>query len=208
VFNLYRKNAGGTGDDELILKTASNKLVNDWTADGRFLLYQEDSAQTKTDLWMMPMSGDRKPMRILGTPFSESEATVSPDGRWMAYTSDESAGRQVYVQTFPPSGRKWKISNSRAAAHPRWRSDGKQLFFDSSGTLTVVDIQPSPQGGEFRPGVPLGLFQGLVNITPHNFDVADLGRRFLVVTSPQSTLQGVPPIVVTVNWTSGLPVAR
>jgi len=205
VFNLYRTNAGGTGDDELLLKTAANKLVNDWTEE--FLLYQEDSPQTKIDLWMMPLSGDRKPTRLLVTPFSESEATVSPDGRWMAYTSDESGARQVYVQTFPPSEQKTRISNSRTAGQPRWRSDGKQLFFNAGGTLTVVDVLPSP-GGEFKRSVPLELFSGLVNIIPHNFDVADLGRRFLVVRSPRPALQRVQPIVVTVNWTSGLPVVR
>jgi hypothetical protein len=100
-----------------------------------------------------------------------------------------------------------RISNSRVAGQPRWRSDGKQLFFNSGGTLTVVDVLPPSPGGEFKAAVSLELFPGLVNITPHNFDVADLGRRFLVVRSPQPA-QEVPPIVVTVNWTSGLPVAR
>ena len=118
VFNLYRKNARGTGDDELLLKTAGNKLVNDWSSDGRFLVYEEDSPQTKTDLWMVPLSGDRKPTRLLGTPFTEIGAAVSPDGRWMAYTSDESGLRQVYVQTFPPSGRKWPVSNSPVVFGP------------------------------------------------------------------------------------------
>jgi hypothetical protein len=111
------------------------------------------------------------------------------------------------VQTFPPSEQKTRISNSRTAGQPRWRSDGKQLFFNAGGTLTVVDVLPSP-GGEFKRSVPLELFSGLVNIIPHNFDVADLGRRFLVVRSPRPALQRVQPIVVTVNWTSGLPVAR
>ena len=206
VFNLYRKNAGGTGDDELLLKTAGNKLVNDWSSDGRFLVYEEDSPQTKTDLWMVPLSGDRKPTRLLGTPFTEIGAAVSPDGRWMAYTSDESGLRQVYVQTFPPSGRKWPVSNSPQSSGPRWRSDGKQLFFAARSTLSVVDVLPSPDGA-FKASEPRELFSGLLNLPPHTYDVADLGRRFLVVLTPPSANQGAP-IVVTVNWTSGLPVAR
>ena len=207
VFNLYRKNAGGTGGDELLLKTAANKRVNDWSSDGQFLLYEEDSPQTKTDLWMLPLSGDRKPTRLLGTPFAEIGAAVSPDGKWMAYTSDESGQRQVYVQTFPPTGRKWPVSNSPVTSGPRWRSDGQQLFFAARNMLSVVDVLPSPDGA-FKASVTRELFSGLLNIPPHSYDVTDLGRRFLVMLTTPSAIQGIPPIVVTVNWTSGLPVAR
>ena len=101
VFDLYWKSAGGTGPEELLLKTPHNKLLNDWSPDGQYVIYQEDDPQTKTDLWMLPLAGDRKPVRLLATPFNESEAALSPDGRWMAYMSDESGGRQVFVQTFP-----------------------------------------------------------------------------------------------------------
>jgi serine/threonine-protein kinase len=205
VFDLYRKNAGGVGEDELLLKTAGNKMVSDWSDD--FLLYQEDSPETKTDVWMMPLSGDRKPKRLLGTPFSESEATVSPDRRWLAYVSDESGVRQVYVQTFPPAEKKWRVSTSVLGAHPRWRQDARQLFFDAGGTLNVVDVLPSADG-DFKASVPKRMFQGLLDLPPHNFDVADMGRRFLVVMTPSTATQEAPSIVLTVNWMNGLSIGR
>ena len=99
-----------------------------------------------------------------------------------------------------------ELANKRRAPAMAFRRETAVLRFKRDadrGRYPAV-----PPGGEFKPGTLLELFPGLVNITPHNFDVADLGRRFLVATSPQSTLQGVPAIVVTVNWTSGLPVAR
>ena len=127
VFNLYQKSSGGTGKDELLLKTPNNKLLDDWSADGRYILYQEDDPKTKADLWILPLVGDRKPMRLLGTPFNEQYASFSPDGRWIAYESDESGLPQVYVQSFPASGRKWQISTTRTAGLPRWRPDGKEF---------------------------------------------------------------------------------
>ena len=208
VFNIYQKNSGGTGPEELLLKTPHDKLLNDWSPDGRYLVYQEDDPQTKTDLWMLPVVGDRKPSRLLATPFNEGEATFSPDGRWIAYTSDESGTREVYVQKFPTSDRKWHVSN-RLAAHPRWGSDGKELFFDSGGTMTAVSITDTGPRGELMPAAPKRLFTGLSDLPPHNFDVAGAGQRFLVLLSPQLTSTGqLPPITVVVNWKSGLPIGR
>jgi eukaryotic-like serine/threonine-protein kinase len=181
--------------------------VNDWSADGRFLVYQEDGAQGQTDIWMLSLA-DRKSTRVIAGPFNEQEAALSPDGRWIAYTSNESGLRQVYVQTMPPSERKWQVSTGRtAAAHPRWRFDGKQLFFDSSGTLSVADVV-SVRPAEFKVSIPKQLFQGLTDISPHNFAVADLGQRFLVVTLPGVVRPDTSSIVVTLNWTSGLGLAH
>jgi Tol biopolymer transport system component len=203
VFNLYRKSSGGTGDDELLLKTDRNKLVNDWSPDGRFLLYSEDDPQTKSDLWMLPLSGDKKPTRLLGTPFDETEGAVSPDGQWLAFLSDETGTRHVYVQHFPLSERKWRISSGVVGSHPRWGAGGRQLFFDSGGTVSVVDVLVSPKG-EFKASVPRELIRNVLeNLPPHNFDVVDHGRRFLVmppfqVTGSQAHIQ------VVLNWAEEL----
>ena len=87
VFNLYQKNSGGTGNDELLLKTPHDKAIEDWSSDGRFVLYQEDDPNTKADPWVLPLFGDRKPVRVLGTPFNEARASFVPDGRENRETS-------------------------------------------------------------------------------------------------------------------------
>ena len=202
-----QKECGGTGDDELLLKTPANKMVNDWSADGQFLVYQEDSPQTKIDLWMMPVSGDRKPTRLLKTPFSESEATVSPDGRWMAYTSDESGVRQVYVQTFPPS--ETKIAGLELAS----RGAPAMAF----GREAIVLRFRRDTGRRRCPAVPRRRIQSRrVPATvsgSHEHYSAQLrrggpGASISGGLTLQSVAQAAPPIVVTLNWTSGLPVAR
>ena len=208
IFNVYRRNAGGTGDDELLVKNGNRKIVNDWSADGRTLFYQEESPDTKADIWMVPTAGGAAPVKVLGTPFNESAAALSPDGHWLAYTSDESGVRQVYVQTFPPSERKWQVSAGRAAS-ARWRADGKVLFFDVGGMLSAVDVSVGPDG-DFKAGRPRQLFFGLLNLPPHNFDVEPGGSTFLSVRGQEAALQGGAnsPIVLTVNWQTGLPLSR
>ena len=204
VFNLYQKSSGGTGEDELLLKTPNNKLLDDWSADGRYILYQEGDPKTKADLWILPLVGDRKPMRFLGTPFNERYASFSPDGRWIAYESDESGTAQVYVQGFPASGRKWLISTKAAiSTFPRWRPDGKELFYDAAGPLMAVDLTGTVPGGELKVGTPQQLFAGLQALAPHNYDVTPGGRRFLLVAA-QNLVTGPAPIVVVLNWKSGL----
>jgi len=205
VFNLYQKNSSGTGDDELLLKTPNNKLLNDWSADGRYLLYQEDDPKTKSDVWVLPLFGDRKPVRVLGTPFNEQSASFSPDGRWIAYSSDESGTSQVYVQDFPASGGKWQISTGASfiTAFPRWRPDGKELFYDRMGQMMAVDLTGTMPGGPFKAGTPQELFPGLSNLPPHNYDITPGGQRFLVLAAT-NLAAGPAPIVVVMNWKTGL----
>jgi len=113
--------------------------------------YQEDDPATKADLWVLPLVGDAKPTRVVATPFSEFGASCSPDGRWIAYTSDESGQAQVFVQSFPLAGEKWQVSATNGC-YPRWRQDGKELFFDNSGTLMAVDLTGTVPGGMFKAG--------------------------------------------------------
>ena len=198
MFNLYQKRAGGTNSDELLLRTPHDKQLQDWSADGRFILYHEDDPITKADLWVLPLFGDRKPMRLVGELFTETSASLSPDGHWIAYTSDESNDYALYVQDFPASGRKWRVSPGNGTA-PRWRADGKELFYDRGGRLMSVDLTGSQPGREFRAGAPRELFSGLLNLPPHKYDLTPDGQRFLVLTT--RTLEAGPaPIVVVVNW--------
>jgi len=201
VFNLYRRSSGGTGEDELLLKTPNNKFIDDWPADGKYILYEETDPKTKSDLWLLPLFGDRKPVRLLGTPFNEWEGSLSPDGRWLAYTSDENGSSYVYVQAFPTAGRKWQISTTRGGS-PRWHPDGKELFYDAAGPMMAVDLTGTVPG-ELKAATPRELFRGLQNLPVHNYDIAPDGKRFLV-DSAQNIGSGPTPIIVVLNWKSGL----
>jgi eukaryotic-like serine/threonine-protein kinase len=204
VFNLYVKDADGTGADELLLKTPHNKTINDWSADGQYILYSEDDPATKEDLWVLPLAAGAKPTRVVATSFSETAGSFSPDGRWIAYASNESGPRQVFVQRFPAARGKWQVSTSAGNNnYPRWRPDGKELFFDNGGTMLSVDLAGTVPGGAFKSGVPQRLFQGLQSLPPHNYDVDPGGRRFLVVTS-RAVQYRPAPIVVVLNWMTGL----
>ncbi|MDA2938906.1 serine/threonine-protein kinase [Acidobacteria bacterium AH-259-A15] len=126
--DIYQKMASGTGEDELVLESGEQKSVTDWSADGRFLLYSVRNPQTGTDVWMLPLSEEGKPTPFLQQSFREREAQFSPDGRWVTYESNESGTRQVFVQPFPATGGKWQIS-TQGGVQPRWRRDGKELFY-------------------------------------------------------------------------------
>jgi Tol biopolymer transport system component len=197
VFNIYVKGSNGIGEDQVLLETPNNKQVWDWSADGRFILYEETNPATKRDLWALPLFGDRKPLRLLSTPADEFGGAFSPDGRWIAYVSNESGTAQVFVQGFPEPRGKWLISTS---TFPRWSRDGKELFYDNSGTLTAVDVSGTA-GGEFKPGPPREIFMGLRGLGGHNFDVSPDGGRFIVISEGLETSSA--PIVVVLNWMSG-----
>jgi len=123
-YDLYRKSAGGVGAEELLLKSAQTKLPDDWSRDGRSILFQSLDPKTSWDVWILPLEGDRTPRPVVQTRFNELQGSFSPDGRWIAYVSDESGRSEVYVQSFPPSGGKWQISIS-GGVQPRWRAMGR-----------------------------------------------------------------------------------
>src|SRR5262249_14281473 len=138
------------------------------------------NSQTKLDLWILPMSGDHKPFPFLQTVFNEQQAQFSPDGKWIAYTSDESGAPEVYVQPFPASGGKLRISTT-GGAEPRWRRDGKELFYLAADKkLMALDTK---LGTSFEAGVPKALFETrmLVLTTFRNqYAVTGDGQRFLI----------------------------
>ncbi|MBL8203565.1 MAG: serine/threonine-protein kinase [Blastocatellia bacterium] len=153
VPNLYQKAASGAGQDELLLRSGYPKIAHDWSADGRVILYQENN-----DLWVLPLEGERNPWPWLNTPFTESAGRFAPDGKWIAYQSNESGRNEIYVQAFvpgaPSSGSKWQLSTN-GGTFPAWRRDGRELFFVSpDNTLTVVDVT---LGAAVKAGTPRAL---------------------------------------------------
>src|SRR5262249_680284 len=121
AFQIYQKLASGDGQEELLLKADVPIAPASGSADGRFLLHSRHDPKKRQDLYVLPLAGDRQPSLFLQTPSTEFEGRFSPDGRWIAYRSDDQGGFEVYVQTFPVSGGKWQISTN-GGQQPWWRS--------------------------------------------------------------------------------------
>lgn len=200
--DLYRRLANGAGEDELVFASETNKVLTDWTSEGQILVFDEstNTGFDVSDLSYVAVSGDRKSVPYLKTPFSEQNGHVSPDGRWIAYQSDESGRIEVYVRPFPNApGGKWQIS-SEGGADPRWRRDGKELFYFSGDRLLAVTV------GDDAPGFTTVKTDPLFEVTrtAHriNYAVASDGQRFLINTVLETANNA--GITVVLNWTQAL----
>jgi dipeptidyl aminopeptidase/acylaminoacyl peptidase len=157
------------------------------------------------DLYVLPLFGDRKPIALLTSPFAEDMGRISPDGRWMAYRSNQSGTGEIYVLAFvpedPAARRKWAVSTG-GGMEPQWRADGKELFYLNGSTVMSVEVKGD--GREFEAGLPKVLFDTMLtsNITRNRYAVTGDGQRFLMVTPPQD--QTDSDIHVLVNWQTAL----
>lgn len=199
LHDLYQKPASGTGDDEILLFSAtSSKFPTDWSQEDGLIALRAFDTKSKTglDLWVFSVA-DRKLWPFLSTPFNEWSPQFSPDGRWMAYASNESGRAEIYVRTFPASSGKWQIS-SAGGAHPRWRRDGKEIFYIAPDkTLMAVEVAA---GAGFAAGVPKPLFKTQIKSVDIGFqyDVSPDGTRFLVNTIAAES----NAITIVQNWTA------
>jgi Tol biopolymer transport system component len=220
IFNVYQRAAHGAGQDEVLLQTQESKFPFDWSHDGRFLIFVNRSPKTGLDLWALPMTsstpgkpGDTKPVLLVQTPFSEWMGQVSLDGRWLAYVSDESGRPEVYVQAFSPedaaAGKpvagKWQVSPS-GGEQPRWRADGKELFYVAPDRkLMSVTIKSGDAG--FARTTPQLLFELRANVAAsglfvYRYAPAPDGKRFLVSADVESSAEAQALTMVT-NWLAG-----
>ncbi len=201
--NFYEKPTSGAANEEEILKTNERKWPGDWSRDGQYIAFTSSSPQTKLDLWVLPIAGDRRPISFLQTSFNEDGPRFSPDGHFIAYYSDDSGPYEVYVQPFPASGAKWQIS-SGGGMQPRWRRDGKELFYMAPNRkLMAVDVKLDK--GTFEVGLPKLLFQthSIGYAGPRNvYESSADGQRFLI-NSLQSEANSIP-VTVIINWTADL----
>jgi len=199
---LYRKNADGTGEEEPLPVSGQNPTPTNWSHDGRYLLYTMPNAQGSVDIWVLPLEGGSKPFPFLSTPAEERDGVFSPDGRWVAYSSNETGARQIYVRPFSSSVRgKWLVSNGTSLGAPSWRQDGKELYYVAAdGSVMAVPISAN-QG--FQAGEPKTLFK-LPSDSVLNAVTPD-GNRFLVGDAANSTQpSSLPPFTVVLNWQAGL----
>ncbi len=204
--NLYQKVSSGAGNEEALLKSNETKYADDWSPDGRFLVY---GLGREAGLWLLPLTGDdRKPRPYLETE-SGSQARFSPDGRYVAYTSNQSGKNEVYVRPFPTaSGGKWMVSKG-GGNQPHWRRDGKELFYISADSKMMA-VEMAGASGSFQSGIPKALFAAPVwgggtatNTT--RYDVTADGKKFLINSVPAETTPGASsPITVVLNWQAGL----
>jgi hypothetical protein len=159
ISSLLEKPATGQGEEKLLLKSADGRVVaTDWLRDGKYIAYSHRGKEG-WDVLVLPTFGDRKAIPVAHSPFNELTASFSPDGRFIAYQSNESGRSEVYVQTFPDPGGKWQVSTA-GGLDASWRADGKGMFYRAPDqTLMEVDVQTA---GTFQAGIPQPLFLGRV----------------------------------------------
>jgi Tol biopolymer transport system component len=209
--SLYRAAADGSAQPEQLLSLPSyNGRSEQWSRDARFIVYTLMDAKTNQDIWVLALAEnsakEAKPSAFLQTEFNEYQGQLSPDSNWMAYTSEESAQREVYVRPFPRGEGKWNISTN-GGAEPRCRGDGRELFYVSAnGEIVAVPVKTIGLKGSFEPGIPVVLF----NVGPRptqpvfQYDVAPDGQHFLVDVPMSVTGSESTPLTVIVNWQTGL----
>ena len=195
--DLYVKNSAGTANEEPLLVSTALKVPQDWSRDGRTILYQENDPRAKTlwDLWTYSID-DRKSKPFLRSPFNEVQGRFSPDGRWIAYVSNESGREEVYVVAFPEPGGKWQISTAGGRA-PTWTRGGREIVYRSAADeILSVEVETEPT---FQAGIPKALFKA--HIPPGGgrpYDVTPDGERFLVNLAPSDQVSD--PLTLVQNW--------
>jgi serine/threonine protein kinase len=209
-WDVFEKPANSAVNEQPLLVTAQDKVPLDWSPDGRTLLYASQDPKTNSDIWALPLTGERKPFPVAQTTFDERGGQFSPDGRFMAYVSNETGTDEVYIRSFPGAGGKWQVSTT-GGTDPRWRRDGKELFYLAPDSkLMAVAIQISADSRSLSPAAPVALFStrlatgANVNIgflSKPQYAVAPDGRLLMNVTVEDAT---AAPITIVLNWTAAL----
>jgi DNA-binding winged helix-turn-helix (wHTH) protein/Tol biopolymer transport system component len=197
--DLIVKSIAGSDAERLLVRSKEMKLSGDWSRDGRHFVYVASDPETRLDIWTLATDGEQEPSPFLQTPFNEMQPRLSPDGRSIAYASDETGSWEVYLQSFPTPGAKRAISVG-GGAEPQWSKDGHELLYlRPDGTLMAVTMTPSDTVLQASRPVPLfrASIAGDITTFRNHFVVTSDGQRFLINTADESTRQ---PITVVVHW--------
>jgi Tol biopolymer transport system component len=201
LIHLYTKAADGTGRTIPLVRGDANEYDPVWSADGRYILYErsEPASPTQTQIWAVPMFGERKPFPVVQSRFSVDQPALSADGKWLAYVSMESGSPEVYVARFGLGGAigRWQVS-AGGGNWPEWRRDGKELFY-FSGDDKIMSAEISVRGSDILIGKVQPLFQANYSGGPGwVYDVSPDGKKFLLIT--QGSEQAARPLTLVVNW--------
>jgi Tol biopolymer transport system component len=203
-WGMYQKPSNGAGTEEALFEFPPGALVSDplsWTSDARSLLFVAGTASA-AELSVLPLTGDHKPVTYL----SRGEAgpgQFSPDSRWIAHTSSESGRSEVYVSPHPNRGGKWLVSTTGGGTQPRWRRDGKEIFYVGNSSK-IFAAEVTAQGDAFQVGAVRPLFDIRIYATRYAYDVSPNGQRFLVNTRIENQARLSTPLTVVVNWPAAL----
>jgi Tol biopolymer transport system component len=198
---LYWRDTSGTGQDVLLFASGTQLIVNDWSPDGRWILFSSLSRQTGFDLWTYSVA-DKKAEPWLEGPLDQVNARLSPNGRWIAYDSSESGRSEVYVQAFPDKGGgRWQVSRSGGSL-ASWRADGKEIYYlGLENSLMAADVRTE---GTIDLGTPHPLFKAQFRATvARNYDVVPDGQRFLV-NGPKESDRSGQSVTLMLNWLATL----
>jgi Tol biopolymer transport system component len=199
--DLYQKDSSGAGSEEALFQSGSGKVPTDWASDGRFILHRATDPNTR-GLWVLPLTGDRKPIPFVKT--TSDTGQFSSDRRWVAYSSNESGKWEVFVVPFSGPGGPWQVSTA-GGSEPRWRRDGKELFYLApDGKLMVVEVKPASafEAGEAKPLFQTRRREHVSSTDLFSYDVSADGHRFLVNTDVGEVSSS--PLTVVLNWAAEL----
>ena len=193
---MVRQMPGGSEEAEVPTTSKRLRLPGSFSPDGKILAFQEHSPDTGIDLWILPIEGDRQPVIWLKTKFNEWGPTLSHDGKWVAYTSDESGQYEVYVRPYPGPGERHQISTA-GGEEVLWSHDGRSLYYRDGPRWFAVVVEMQP---EFRVGATKTMFEGpFLNVPGLSYDVAPDGQHFVMIEENQKQ----PPTTqlnVVLNW--------
>jgi Tol biopolymer transport system component len=199
--DLYQKASSGAGLEEVLLESGEDKSCEDWTRDGKYVIYNQQTGNKPREIWAMPLFGDRKPFLVVSGTTMMREGHVSPNGKWISYTSSESGIPEIYVQNFPPTGGKWRVSIG-GGIESSWNANGKELFYLQGTSLMAVDVDT--ESGSFdSKGTPRVLFDApIANPLRNAYLTTADGQKFLINTRVET--KDTLPMTLVLNWPAAL----